>query len=144
MKISLGVISKVCPVKVNPNKFGPLPIFGNGIMFLKGLWQIVGVSFTHVFNTKVVKNENKNNWAPFVAPEPMSCGRFIVTGFVEAFVEMFICLISILWQAIASLENSKIDPSIEGVSSEVIFVNEFLRYVQDLDVHILRTLHGSF
>ena len=46
-------------------------------MFMKGLFQVVGVAFTHAFNTEVVGDKIKNNWAPFVAPEPGSCGRLI-------------------------------------------------------------------
>ena len=51
---------------------------------------MVGVASNHVFNTKVVDDKNKNNWAPFVALEPGSCGRFIITIFGEAFTAKII------------------------------------------------------
>ena len=67
-ELAMEVIASVCTVKVNYRKFGPLPICGNGLIFLKGLLHMVGVAFTHVFNNKVVGDETENNWAPFVAP----------------------------------------------------------------------------
>ena len=142
--LALGIIGSICPVKFNSRKFGPLPICGDGKMLLKSLFQMVGVEFTHVFNTEVVVNETKNNWAPFVATETGSCGRFIVTGFFDAFEENIILQFASLWQDVASLENLEIDPSIAVVSSEVVFTNELLRNVLDLDAHILSMLHGSF
>ena len=104
----------------------------------------MGVAFTYIFNTEIVNNETKNNWAPFVAPEYGSCGRFIVTIFVEAYTEKIICQFASLWQAVALLENFKIDSSIAGVSGEVVFINEFLRYVWHLDGHIPSTINGCF
>ena len=69
---------------------------------------MVGVASNHVLNTEVVDDKNKNNWAPFVALEPGSCGRFIITIFIEAFTTNIIRQFAILWQAIASTENLKI------------------------------------
>ena len=97
-------------------------------MFLKGLLQMVSMEFTNVFNTEVVDNEKKSR-APYMASDPSSCCPFIVTGFVEAFVEKIFCQFASLWQAVASSENFELDPSIVGVSSEVLFFNEFLKGV---------------
>ena len=90
---------------------------------------MVGGAFTNILNNEVIDDENKKNWAPFVAPDSGSCGRFIVTGFVEDFSEKIIRQSAILLQAVLSLENFEINPSIAGVSSEVIYVSELWRYV---------------
>ena len=79
-----------------------------------------------------------------MVPEAGSCDHFIVTSFVEVFAEKTIWRFPSLWQAVASLDNLEIDSSIAGVASEVIFVNELLRDVQDLDANILRMLHKHF
>ena len=79
-----------------------------------------------------------------MVPEPGSCGRFIVTGFVEAFAEKIICQFSSLWQEVASVKIFEIDPSIAVLLSEVVFVNEYLRDIQDLDANIIRTLYGRY
>ena len=50
--------------------------------------------------------------------------------------------ISILWQAITSSEDFEIDPSISGMFSEVLFINELLWGILDLDVYIFSTIHG--
>ena len=68
----------------------------------------------------------------------------MVTGFVQAFAKNIICQFSSLCQAVVSSENFEIDPSISGVLNEVVFINELLRGVLDLDAHMLRTLHGRF
>ena len=77
------------------------------------------MEFTNIFNTKLVTNDNKKNWVKFVVPEPRSCSCFIITVFVEAFVEKIIRQFASLWQAVASTENFEIDSSIADVSSEV-------------------------
>ena len=74
-------------------------------MFLKGLYQIVGMAFTAVFIPEVVDDEAKKTWVPFVVLASESCGGFIVTGFVEAYMEKIIFLFSRLWQAITPSEN---------------------------------------
>ena len=134
----------VCPVEFNSRKLGPLPICGDGVMFPKGLLWMAEMEFTNVFNTEVIGNEDKNNWASSVVPENGSCGRFIVTGFVEAFADNNIHHFSSLFQARASSGFFEIDPYISGVSSEVVFVNELLGDVQDIDANILRMLHERF
>ena len=83
---------------------------------------MVGMALTNISNNKDVDNENKGNWVKFVVPEPGSCSRFKVNGFVEAFVEKKICQFSSLCQAVAPLENLEIYPYIAGVSSEVVFI----------------------
>ena len=56
MGLAIGVLVSVCPVKVNSHKFGPIPICGYSVMFMKGLLQMEGVAFVHVFNTEVVNS----------------------------------------------------------------------------------------
>ena len=90
---------------------------------------MVGVAFTDVFNPEVVDDEPKNNSAPFVAPESGSCGGFILTRFVEADAQNIIFQFASLWHALSSSENFEIYPSIAGAFSEVIFINELLRYI---------------
>ena len=73
-----------------PEKF-PFPICGYGVMFLKGLEQMVGVAFVDVFNPDFIDGEPKNNWAPFVAPESESFGCFVVVVFGEADAKNIVC-----------------------------------------------------
>ena len=103
---------------------------------------MVGMAFTKVHNTKVIDDELEENWAPFLAPESIRCGGFIVTRFVEAYEDKILCQFSTLCQAVATSKNFEIDPSMAGVSSEVELLNELLRDVRDLEAHILRTIHG--
>ena len=67
--------------------------------------------------------------APLVAPEACCCGGFIIVGFLKPGVQEVICESSRLREAVASAEDFVIYPSILGGFAEVIFFNEFLRYV---------------
>ena len=74
----------------------------------------------------------------------MSFGRFIVTGFVEAFADKTIRQFFSLCQEIESSDNLEIYPSIAGVLSEVVFINKLLRDVRYLDAQILSMIHERF
>ena len=62
MALALGVLGCVCLVEVNSRKFGPVPFCGDGVILLKGLFQMVSMVFTNVFNTKVSDDEEKRIW----------------------------------------------------------------------------------
>ena len=72
-------------------------------------------AFKPLLNTKVVNDENENNWAPSMVPKTRSCGLFVLSGFVAAFAEKIIRQFSRLWQAVSSLKNFEIYPSSTGV-----------------------------
>ena len=44
-------------------------------------------------------------------------------------------------EAVASAEDFEIYPSILGGFAEVVFLNEFLRYIRKLDGNIFRSIH---
>jgi hypothetical protein len=48
-----------------------------------------------------------------------------------------------LGQAIATLLDFEVNPSIMVQTCELVFVNELIRYVQDFDVNVFRLEHGS-
>ena len=85
------------------------------------------MAFSGVFNTEVVDNDPKNNWAPFVVLESGSCDIFKVTGFVKADAEKIICQFCSLWKDMESSDNFEIDSSIAGVFGDVVSINELLR-----------------
>ena len=80
----------ICPIKVNTCKNIILPIWGDDVMFLEGVEQVLAVAFANAFDTKVVHDKSKTNWAPFVAPESRIFGGFIIPGFVQTDAEKII------------------------------------------------------
>ena len=73
----------MCPIKVNTCKISPLPICGDGVMYLEVVDQMLGVEYTNIFYPELIHDNSKNNWAPFVAPESWSRGNFIIPGFFQ-------------------------------------------------------------
>ena len=60
-----GALS-VIPLKVDASIQTTLPIFSDDVVFLEGIAYVVGMTFTDLFNTKVVNNEAEEDGTPFV------------------------------------------------------------------------------
>ena len=57
----------VVPSDVDAGKFCSSPISGNRIGLLKCRKEVIGVSLSNVFDTKVIDDENKGDGTPLVA-----------------------------------------------------------------------------
>ena len=60
------------------------------------------VFYANIFNPKVINNEEKLDWRPFVTPESRDGGRFVVTFCFKAFSKEIVSQDARLWQAITS------------------------------------------
>ena len=56
----------VIPLEVDAGIQISLPIFGDVVVFLEGIAKVLGMPFTDIFNSKVVKNEAGEDRVPVV------------------------------------------------------------------------------
>ena len=62
-----GVMS-VIPLEFDSGIHIALPIFGDVVVFLEVISEVLGIPFTDIFNTKVVHNEAEEDRTPVVTP----------------------------------------------------------------------------
>jgi hypothetical protein len=98
---------------------------------------------SHIFNTKVVNYEKKLGGLPFVVPETRSGSHFVVAIGLKAGAKEIVGQDSCLGKTITYLANFKVDPSITIRTGEIVFFNEFRRYVLDFDANVFSVGHGS-
>jgi hypothetical protein len=97
----------------------------------------------HVFNTKIIHNEAELQGMPLVAPEARSGSSFIETLGNKTSLKKIIGKDASLGKTITTLMNFEVDPAIAVPTSEVVFLDEFLRDVRELDAHIFGIGHRS-
>jgi hypothetical protein len=111
--------------------------------FLEDTKEVVEVFQAHVFNTKVVCNEAELDESPFVAPETGCWGRFIKIFGFETGAEKIVSLDACLGQAIATLVDFEVNPSIMVQTCELVFFDELIGDVWDFDANVFGLGHGS-
>ena len=132
---------RIVPLNVDSCKYLSLPIGGNLVVFLQDFLQMLDMLVPDIFNSKVIHDEDKQYWSPFVSPESHGGCGFIVTCFVEAGAQKIICQFSTLREHVATSENLKVYPTIVSVVGEIIFIDKFLRDVRKFDAHIFWAIH---
>ena len=58
----------VIPGDVNTSKFGASPVGSDGVVFLEGSQEVLGMSAIDVLDSKVVNNEDKHDRTPLMVP----------------------------------------------------------------------------
>ena len=94
------------------------------------------MTFANVFDTKVVHNEDKGDWAPLVSPEAGREVALIVPMELEPFKEQVVGKFSGLFESVDSFVDFEIYPSSVCVMCEIVLVDEFLRDVTEFDPDI--------
>ena len=97
--------------------------------------------FAHIFDYEIVDYKEKHDGMPLVAPQSWCRGGFIIFRIVESFPQQVVGKFSRLRQNIAAMDSSKVNPPVALQLGEVIFVDEFLGDIRDLDAKILRPIH---
>ena len=93
--------------------------------------------FVSILYSKIIYDQAEHYGSPLVAPETKGCGRLVVTCFLNTDVELFVGDSDRLGQAIHTLTNVKIYPSVAGVLGEVIFIGKLLGDVGKFDFDVL-------
>jgi hypothetical protein len=120
------------------------PVDGQGIIFLEGVYQVIGVGFGEIFNSKVVDAEDEGGSFCLVAPESwgerhrgVAVGCEVLDEEVEGDDAGF-------FQAVHSFSDFQVDETIGGdVDIIVGVVPDFLGDDGRGDADILVVIHGG-
>ncbi len=89
-----------------------------------------------VFDSKIIHNEDKGYWSPFVSPESWSGGALIVSLRFQSFGEEVISQFASLLEAVYALGDLKVHPSFVLEFCKVVFCVELIRDVRDSNAYI--------
>jgi hypothetical protein len=95
------------------------------------------------FNTKVIHDEAELEWTPFVAPKTRSGSSFVEALSNEVQSEKVIGKDASLGKSVTALANFKVDPAVLVSAQEVVFLDELVQDVRELDTNIFRIRHRS-
>jgi hypothetical protein len=98
---------------------------------------------TNVLHTKIIHNEAELQRTPLVAPEARGGSCFIEPLGNKTSPQKIIGKDASLGKTITSLTNFEVFPTIAVPTSEVVFLDEFIRDVGELDAHIFGIWHRS-
>jgi hypothetical protein len=98
---------------------------------------------THVFNTKIIHNEAELQGTPLVAPEARHGSSFVETFGNKTSSKKVIGKDASLGKTITTLTNFEVDPAIAVPSSGVVFFDEFIWDIGELDANIFGIGHRS-
>ncbi len=98
---------------------------------------------THILHIKVIYNETELKWTPFVAPETWYGSSFVEAFGNKAGSKEIISKDTSLGKTVAALANFKVDPAIAVSTKEVVFLDEFVGDVGELDANIFWFWHRS-
>ena len=130
----------VVPLDIDAGVQITRPVLSDMIVFFEGISKVVGMAVTYVFNTKVVGDEAEEDRAPFVAPNTRSGCTLAVYVLGWAFFEELVDEDARLGEDVDTTVDSEIDPTILDKVNKVVFVNEVLINVGEIDANIFGTV----
>jgi hypothetical protein len=112
-------------------------------IFIKELQPKVEMFNANVFDTKVIHDEAKLEWAPFMAPRSRRGSSIVEALSKEVRLEKVIGKDASLGKSITALANFKLDPAVSILAQEIVFLDELVWDVRELDVNIFWIRHRS-
>ncbi len=91
LALTNALVVFVVPVQCDPDVLCSCPIAGEFVMFLDGVFEMLGVFLANVFHPKVVHNQCELYWPCVVFPKTGYQLALLVTVFVQTFFEEFVC-----------------------------------------------------
>ena len=89
----------IVPVNGESAEKGTGPVDGDGVEFLEGLGEVVGVIFADVLDSKVINNEGENDGLGGVLPERRGSGNRGETKMGEVRFALVVCDVAVLFEA---------------------------------------------
>jgi len=96
-----------------------------------------------IFHTKVIHNEAKLEWMPFVAPKSWHESSFVEALSNKARSEKVVGKDASLGKSVTALADFKVDPAVSILAREIVFLGELVRDVRELDANIFGIRHRS-
>ncbi len=126
-----------------PASLSPAMLHCTSWNFFKKLQQKVEMFNANVFNTKVIHDEAKLEWTPFVVPKSWRGSSFIEALSKKVQSEKVIGKVASLGKSVTALANFKVDPAISVSAREIVFLDELVWDVRELDANIFGIRHRS-
>ena len=116
----------IVPVNGESAEEGTSPVDGDGVEFLEGLDEVVGVLFSDVFDTKVVYNEGEEYGFGVVIPQCWGSGYRGETELDEVSFESVVGDATGLLEAGHAFLDLKVDPAVGTQSVEAVLFSDFV------------------
>ncbi len=131
------------PLDGNADKFVSGHVTLHTVEFFKELQQKVEVFNANVFVTKVIHDEAKLESTLFVAPKSWHGSSFVEALSNKVQSEKVIGKDASLGKSVTALANFKVDPAILVSAQEIVFLDELVQDIRELDANIIRIRHRS-
>ena len=141
-----GYVAGVCSIVPGNGKSteeGTVPVDVDGVHFLEGLDEVVGVFLANVLDPEVIKNEGENDGLGGVLPERRNYGNRGEYNMGKVNFEPVVGDAAGLFEAGHAFLDLKVNPAVRTECGEVVLVDNFVR---DTDQHEFRVLvagHGG-
>ena len=117
----------VVPVNGKSAEEGTGPVNGDGVQFLEGLDEVIGVFLADVLDPKVVDNEGENDGIGGVLPERRSSGNRGEYKMVKVSFEPVIVDAAGLFEAGHAFSDLRVNPAVRTECAEVVLFDYFVR-----------------
>jgi hypothetical protein len=132
----VAAFARIIPLDGNASKFVSGHVILHTVEFFKMLQQKVEMFNANVFDPKVIHDEAKLEWLPFMVPKSWHGSSFVEALSNEAQLEKIIGKEAILGKSVTSLANFKVDPAVSVLAQEIVFLDELVQDVRELDANI--------
>jgi hypothetical protein len=112
-------------------------------VFLEDIAKVVSMAFTDIFNPKIINYQDELDGPPLVSPEAGSGGSMIVSSGVQTLFKETVGEDSGLGQTVNAATNFEIDPTVVCEGEEIVFVDELVGNIGELDADVFRVVETS-
>ena len=127
----------VIPFEIDPDKFSTCPVCADLIVFLEGSEQVLSIVAACVLDAEVVHNQREDHWACLMAPQTWGDVTLDVATGIEVFGEEVVGKFACLFEPVHALGELEIYPPVVYILFEVLFIDDLLRDVGELDAGVL-------
>ena len=133
----------IVPVNSESAEEGTGPVDGDGVQFLEGLDEVVGVFLAVVLDPKVVNNEGENDGLGGVLPESRSYGNRGEPKMGKMIFDPVVGDAAGLFEAMRAFSDPEVNLVVRTECAEVVLVDYFVRDAGQCEFHVLVAVHGG-
>jgi hypothetical protein len=139
---NLAVLARIIPFDVHASKFVTGHVELHSVVLLEKFQEMVEYFNSSIFYTKVVHNKAELDGMLFVVPKPQHGVSFVVALSNKVGSKEIIGKDARLRETVTAQANFQVHPTISIAPCEVVFKDEFVWDVGNLDFNMFRIGHG--
>ena len=132
----------VVPVNDKSAEEGIGPVDGDGVQFLEGLDEVVGVFLADIIDPKVVDNKGENDELGGVLPERRSSGNRGESKMGKVSFDPVVGDADGLFEAGHAFSDLEVNPAVSTECADVVLVDYFVRDAGQCKFHVPVAGHG--